>query len=122
MSKALDDRSVWPLTITVKRGARVVAVAFDDGARFDIPFMLLRVESPSAEVQGHSAAQKQIVRGKSDVMITGAEPVGRYGVRLIFDDGHNSGLFTWDWLYRLGRDQNALLRAYQTALESTSPR
>jgi DUF971 family protein len=112
----MNDASVrpaWPLKLTVKRDARVLTVAFDDGATFDISFELLRVESPSAEVQGHSAAQKQIVRGKSDVIILRAEPVGRYAVRLIFDDGHNSGLYTWDLLYRLGRDHDALMADYR---------
>jgi DUF971 family protein len=106
----------WPVELIFKRGAKLLDVAFDDGARFEIPFELLRVESPSAEVQGHSAGQKQIVRGKADVEVTRTEPVGRYGVRIVFDDGHSSGLFTWGWLYRLGRDQEALLEAYRARL------
>jgi DUF971 family protein len=106
------------VALVVKRHARVLGVDFDDGQHFDIAFELLRVESPSAQVQGHSAAQKQIVRGKSAVTITALEPVGRYGVRIIFDDGHNSGLFTWDWLYRLGQDQEVLLRNYRTQTQA----
>jgi DUF971 family protein len=104
--------NAWPTDIVAKRPKRILHIAFDDGATFDISFELLRVESPSAQVQGHSAAQKQIVTGKSAVMIASIEPVGRYGIRIGFDDGHNSGLFTWDWLYRLGRDQKELMGAY----------
>jgi DUF971 family protein len=100
----------------VKRGARVLSIIFDDGAAFEIAFELLRVESPSAQVQGHSAAQKTLVFDKGDVVIIGAEPVGRYGVKLVFDDGHDTGIYTWDWLYRLGRDQDALMAAYRKAV------
>ncbi|MCU0881699.1 MAG: gamma-butyrobetaine hydroxylase-like domain-containing protein [Hyphomonadaceae bacterium] len=92
----------WPLELVFQRSARVLDVTFDDGARFAIPFELLRVESPSAEVQGHSAAQKITLTGKERVGVLRTEPVGRYAVRIIFDDGHNSGLYTWPWIYRLG--------------------
>jgi len=81
---------------------RALHVAFDDGQQFDIPFETLRVESPSAEVQGHGPGQKKTVTGKENVLVTAAEPVGRYAVRLVFDDGHDSGIFTWDYLYALG--------------------
>lgn len=111
-----DAVAPWPLELVIKRSAKVLSVAFEDGNRFDIAFELLRVESPSAQVQGHSAADKKIVIGKGDVLILRAEPVGRYAVRLIFDDGHDSGIFTWDWLYRLGRDQENLLAAYRLAV------
>jgi DUF971 family protein len=117
VSKATPQ--AWPHELVVKRGARLLVVSFDDGARFDIAHELLRVESPSAQVQGHSASQKNIVVGKSNVAIVGMEPVGRYGVRIVFDDGHDSGLFTWDWLYRLGRDQEALMAAYRGAVGAT---
>jgi DUF971 family protein len=106
----------WPLELVVKRKQRVLSVRFDNGAAFDISCELLRVESPSAQVQGHSAAQKQLVTGKANVSITRMEPVGRYGVKIVFDDGHDSGLYTWDWLYRLGRDQDALLADYHRRL------
>lgn len=106
----------WPLKLTIRRAQHVLAISFDDGAAFEISFELLRVESPSAEVQGHSAAQKQLITGKADVTIVRAEPVGRYGVRLVFDDGHNSGLYTWDWLYRLGKEHDALLLAYRASV------
>ena len=112
-----DDASrFWPTELVIRRNAKVMSIAFDDGLNFDIPFELLRVESPSAQVQGHSAADKKIVAGKSGVSVIRVEPVGRYAVRLIFDDGHDSGIFTWDWLYRLGRDRDALMAAYRAAV------
>lgn len=92
----------WPVSLTFSRAERCLNIRFDDGKSFAIPFETLRVESPSAEVQGHGPGQKQAVTGKGQVDILEAEPVGRYAVRLIFDDGHDSGLFTWDYLYQLG--------------------
>ena len=77
---------------------------FDDGAQFVIPFELLRTESPSAEVQGHSPEEKKQITGKENVLVTAAEPVGRYALKLVFDDGHDTGLFTWDYLYSLGQN------------------
>ena len=108
--------AAWPTELILKRAAKVLAIKFDDTSKFEIPFELLRIESPSAQVQGHSAAEKKIITGKADVIVIRAEPVGRYAVRLVFDDGHDSGIFTWDWLYRLGRDQVALLASYRAAL------
>lgn len=92
----------WPTELTFQRGARALAIAFDDGARFEIPFELLRVESPSAEVQGHGG-RKIVVTGKANVGVNDALPVGRYAVRLVFDDGHETGIYSWDYLYELGR-------------------
>ena len=93
----------WPEELRFTAADKALHVRFDDGAQFDIPFETLRVESPSAEVQGHRPGEKKIVTGKQDVRVTRAEPVGRYAVRLVFDDGHDSGLFTWDYLYALGQ-------------------
>ena len=92
----------WPTSLTFSRSAKAIEVAFDDGAAFAIPFETLRVESPSAEVQGHGPGEKKTITGKQNVLVTAAEPVGRYAVRLTFDDGHDSGIFTWDYLYALG--------------------
>lgn len=92
----------WPEQLRFSRSDKALHVAFDDGKRFAIPFETLRVESPSAEVQGHGPGEKRLVTGKENVLVTAAEPVGRYAVRLVFDDGHDSGLFTWDYLYALG--------------------
>lgn len=93
----------WPESLRFNRADKCLHVTFDDGQRFAIPFETLRVESPSAEVQGHTPDQKVTVTGKENVQVTAAEPVGRYAVRLVFDDGHDSGLFTWDYLYALGQ-------------------
>jgi DUF971 family protein len=108
----------WPTEIIVKRMQRVLSVTFENGRVYEIPFELLRVESPSAQVQGHSAGQKKIVTGKANVTIVGVEPVGRYGVRLVFDDGHNSGIYTWDWLHRLGHGQISLMADYKKAISA----
>jgi DUF971 family protein len=106
----------WPVELTFQAEAQSLKARFDDGVSFIIPYELLRIESPSAEVQGHSAAGKKWVAGKQDVGIERAEPVGRYALRLVFDDGHDSGIYTWDWLYRLGRDQDRLMEVYRGAI------
>ena len=105
-----------PTDITVHQQSRVLEIAFDDGARFRIPFELMRVYSPSAEVMGHGPGQETLQTGKRNVVITGLEPVGHYAVRPEFSDGHASGLFTWDYLYKLGSQQDALWRDYEARL------
>lgn len=106
-----------PVEIRLKREEKVLEIDFADGRRFALPAELLRVESPSADVQGHSASQKQIIAGKRHVGIVALEPVGSYAVRIRFDDGHDTGLFTWDYLYKLGDHQEWLWRAYLEALQ-----
>ena len=101
-----------PVSITVHQQSRALEVAFDDGAAFRIPFELMRVYSPSAEVQGHGPGQETLQTGKRDVLITDVEPVGHYAVKPTFSDGHDTGLFTWDYLYRLGSQQDELLAQY----------
>ena len=110
----------WPTDISLKKSERTLTVTFDDGAMFTLPAELLRVESPSAEVQGHGAGQKKTVPGKRNVAITNVEPVGTYALRIIFSDGHDSGLFTWDYLYELGRDADAKMHAYLLDLKAKS--
>ncbi len=105
-----------PREIRLKRDERRLELDFEDGRSFALPAELLRVESPSADVQGHGPNDKTIVAGKRRVAITGIEPVGSYAVRLIFDDGHDTGLYTWDYLYRLGDEQEAIWQAYEEAL------
>jgi len=107
-----------PTEIRLNRAEKTLTVGFDDGARFVLPAELLRVESPSAEVQGHHPGQKQIVAGRRHVGIIGIEPVGTYAVRLTFDDLHDTGIYAWDYLYRLGRDREAIWAAYLAALEA----
>lgn len=98
--------------LKLRKASRVLEVAFDDGASFSLPFEYLRVYSPSAEVTGHSAAGTVLQVGKEKVDITGVEPIGNYAVRLIFDDGHNTGLYSWDVLYELGTNQETNWREY----------
>ncbi|HYN37859.1 MAG TPA: DUF971 domain-containing protein [Rhodospirillales bacterium] len=115
MSQEFGNRR-HPTEIRLKRDEKMLEVDFDDGASYRLPAELLRVESPSADVQGHSAAQKTLVAGRRHVGITTVEPVGSYALRIRFDDGHDTGLYTWDWLYRLGAEQGALWQAYLDAL------
>lgn len=105
-----------PTAITLHRASRVLEVAFDDGSAFRLPAEYLRVESPSAEVQGHGPEQKILVAGKRDVGIDGVEPVGHYAVQLRFTDGHSTGLFTWTYLHQLGREHAKRWAAYEAAL------
>ena len=115
--QALSGQS-WPVEIRLKSGHRTLAVTYDDGAAFEIPAEMLRVMSPSAEVQVHSPSERVTVGGKRNVAIRAVEPVGNYAVRLQFDDGHGSGIFTWGYLRRLGADREALWSAYLAELAS----
>jgi DUF971 family protein len=92
----------WPTELRLSKDKRTLTIAFDDGAAFELAAEYLRVTSPSAEVQGHSASEKKTVPGKRDVEIIGIEPVGNYAVKLRFDDMHDTGIFGWDYLYELG--------------------
>ena len=103
--------------IRLHQASRVLEVAFDDGQRFSLPCEYLRVESPSAEVQGHGPSQKVLVAGKRAVNIQAIEPVGNYAVLLRFDDGHDTGIFSWSVLHTLGREQEVRWPAYLAALE-----
>ncbi len=103
--------------IRLNKAERVLHVVFDDGARFALPAEYLRVESPSAEVQGHMPSQKQTVPGKRHVAIVGIEPVGHYAVRLVFDDRHDTGIYSWEYLHELGREQGTRWAAYLASLE-----
>ncbi len=91
-----------PLEIKLRKQSRLLEVAFDDGKRFELPFEYLRVWSPSAEVRGHGPGQETLQLGKHDVLVVGIEPIGNYAVKLAFDDGHDSGLYAWGYLYELG--------------------
>jgi DUF971 family protein len=102
----------WPLELRLSSDKATFTVAFENGDRFALAAEYLRVESPSAEVQGHAAEQKQIVPGKHAVKIDALEPVGNYAVRIRFDDGHDTGLYSWDYLHELGRDRNKKWAAY----------
>jgi DUF971 family protein len=107
-----------PSEIRLDRATRVLHVSFDDGTAYALPCEYLRVESPSAEVQGHTPAQKKTVAGRRHVGIVAIEPVGHYAVRLVFDDLHDSGIFSWDYLRELGQQQAQRWAGYLEALES----
>lgn len=106
----------WPTEIRHKKAEKIVEIDFDDGSAFALPAELLRVESPSAEVQGHGPEQKTTVAGRRHVGIMEIEPVGNYAVKISFDDLHDTGIFSWQYLYELGRDQEKIWQAYLAAL------
>ena len=106
----------WPTDLVFDREAHALMIAFDDGETFEIPFELLRVESPSAENKGHGGNVPPPVTGKANVNVVRADAVGRYAVRISFDDGHDTGLYSWDLLYDLGRDKDEKLRIYRDTL------
>jgi DUF971 family protein len=107
-----------PTALTVRKQSRVLEIGFDSGENFSLPFEYLRVYSPSAEVRGHGPGQEVLQTGKRDVLITAVEPVGNYAVQLHFSDAHNTGIFTWDYLYWLGANQSQLWEDYLKRLEA----
>jgi len=108
---AMTDKA-RPTDIKLHQKSRLLEIAFDDGSRFEFPCEFLRVYSPSAEVRGHGPGQEVLQLGKEKVNITAIEPVGTYAVCLHFDDGHNSGIYSWDWLHELGMNQKPLWQQY----------
>src|SRR6185312_13768407 len=117
MRNAMPSASAnpWPSEIRLNPGRDGLTVAFEDGTRFALPAAYLRVESPSAEVRGHGGGPKTIVKGKHDVKISGLEPVGNYAVRIGFDDGHDSGLYSWAYLHKLGSEKERIWAEYLKA-------
>lgn len=107
----------WPIEIRVSKAERHLEIDFDDGSRFRFPAEFLRVESPSAEVQGHGPGQKQIVSGRREVGIMRVEPVGNYAIRIVFDDLHQTGIYSWQYLYELGQRQDELWANYLAELD-----
>jgi DUF971 family protein len=106
------DTRHWPIELRLKKAEKALEIDFDDGACFRLPAEYLRVESPSAEVQGHGPSQKQLVTGRAGVGIAAVEPVGNYAVRLTFDDGHDTGIYSWTYLYLLGIEREQRWRDY----------
>jgi DUF971 family protein len=107
-----------PTELTVHKQSRILAIEFDSGESFSLPFEFLRVYSPSAEVRGHGAGQEVLQTGKRDVLITALEPVGNYAVQPHLSDGHNTGIYSWDYLYWLGASQGQLWEDYLKRLEA----
>lgn len=117
MSEETWESTHWPSELRYDKAEKTLHVTFDNGASFALPAELLRVESPSAEVQGHGPGQKQIVSGRRHVGVMEIEPVGNYAVRIRFDDLHDSGIFSWKYLYELGERQDELWSTYLAELE-----
>ena len=113
----MPDNAPWPTEIRLSPDKRTLAIAFDDGTDYSFSAEYLRVTSPSAEVQGHNAAQKQTVPGKIGVGIRSIDAVGNYAIRLNFDDGHHTGLFSWTYLAEIGRDHARLWGLYLDELK-----
>jgi DUF971 family protein len=114
----LQADSPTPIALTVHSKSHLLDVAFSDGAAFNIPFELMRVYSPSAEVQGHGPGQEVLQTGKREVGVVELEPIGNYAVKPVFSDGHESGIFSWDYLYYLGANQDQLWSDYNRRLEA----
>lgn len=114
----LQPHTPNPVDIVLHNASKVLEIAFDNGNTYRIPFELMRVYSPSAEVQGHGPGQEVLQTGKRHVGITALEPVGHYGVQPSFSDGHNSGIYSWDYLYNLGAQQASLWAQYEQRLQA----
>jgi DUF971 family protein len=106
----------WPTELRLRKDRKALAVTFDGGAHFDLAAEYLRVRSPSAEVQGHSPSERRTVGGKEDVQILELHPVGNYAVRLVFDDLHSTGIFSWEYLFELGQNREKYWRDYLAEL------
>jgi DUF971 family protein len=109
MAAAAD---IWPVEVRLRKDRTHLAISFDNGESYDLPAEYLRVRSPSAEVQGHSPTERQVVAGKQHVTISEVRPVGNYAVRLVFDDGHSTGIYSWTYFAELGRTQAANWQTY----------
>ena len=112
----MSTETPWPTELRVSPDRRTLTVVFDNGERHALAAEYLRVMAPSADVQGHTPAQRQTVAGKADVFVTGVEPIGNYAVRLLFDDLHSSGIYVWDYLLKLGRERDRLWADYLAEL------
>jgi DUF971 family protein len=112
----MSSPSIWPTEIRLSKDRRTLSVTFEDGTRHDLPAEYLRVESPSAEVQGHGPNEKKTIGGKLNVEILSVVPVGHYAVKLVFDDMHDTGIYGWDTLAEMGRDHHKRWSAYLDAL------
>src|SRR5262245_39711704 len=108
----MADESPWPTELRLRKDRKTLTVVFDNGERFDLAAQLMRVRSPSAEVQGHSPAERKTVGGKQNVALLEIKPVGNYAVRLVFDDMHSTGIYSWDYLRDLGRNRERYWQDY----------
>ena len=118
---AASGARAWPSELRLSPARDALTVSFEDGARFTLAAEYLRVESPSAEVKGHGGQKPPPVTGKENVKITALDPVGNYAVRIGFDDGHDSGLYSWDYLHKLGAEKDRIWAAYLEARSRAAP-
>jgi DUF971 family protein len=118
----LDSKTPMPTEIKLHQKSRMLEIAFSDGQRFELPCEFLRVYSPSAEVRGHGPGQEVLQVGKKNVEITDVQPVGSYAVQLVFSDGHDSGLYSWDYLHDLGVNREALWKQYLERMNEAGAR
>jgi DUF971 family protein len=114
----MTDKAPWPVELRLKRAEKRLDIEFEDGKRFSLPAEYLRVESPSAEVQGHGPGEKIIIAERAHVGIIDLEPVGNYAVRIKFDDLHDTGIYSWDYFYQLGVEYDKRWAAYLAALDA----
>ena len=112
MASATNNASAWPTEIRLRKDKAALRVSFESGEAFDFAAEFLRVHSPSAEVQGHSPSERKTVAGKRNVAILEVQPVGNYAARLVFDDLHSTGIFSWDYFLKIGRSQETMWRDY----------
>jgi len=113
----MTDAAPWPTQLRLHKDRKTLTIAFDNGESFDLSAEYLRVKSPSAEVQGHSPDERKTVAGKKDVAILELHPIGNYAVRLVFDDMHSTGIYSWDYLYNLGRNHSQIWEDYLDDLD-----
>ena len=118
MSAAAGSAGPWPVELRHKKAEKRLEIEFEDGKRFSLPAEYLRVESPSAEVQGHGPGEKTIIAGRAHVGIMDLEPVGNYAVRIRFDDLHDTGIYSWEYFYQLGVEYERRWRDYLAALDA----
>jgi DUF971 family protein len=117
---AMPAESLWPTELRLRKDRKSLAVTFDNGESYELAAEYLRVRSPSAEVQGHSPAERRVVAGKREVQILELHPIGNYAVRIAFDDLHSTGIFTWEYLLELGRNRESYWRQYLAELQEKS--
>ena len=115
---SIPETRPWPTEVRLQKDRRGLQVTFEDGANFTLPAEYLRVESPSAEVQGHGPDERKTVPGKKSVMVIEVHPIGNYAVRLVFDDMHSTGIYSWDYLLELGRNRDRYWQEYLDELAS----
>ena len=120
MASAPEHSAAWPTELRLRKDKAALLVTFDTGEAYELPAEFLRVHSPSAEVQGHSPDERKTVGGKRSVVVLEVQPVGNYAVRLVFDDLHSTGIFSWDYLFELGQNREKYWRDYLTELAEKS--